>query len=594
MTIKTHDNGVRSFALSQDDAFISSMDITGTILIHSLKSEVTVLDGRAFTSNDLDYHASKIGSISVLRNLPEVGYKLSWFPHKDIYSVVVPAEKGATMIFSRKGGVSRSGDLDAGWKESALVGDDSDSAADMNLSVFSPNGRYLATANTNGTILLWAVDDVSSGVSELSSDMFNVVQRLECYDTLYDIAWGPRDGDNYLMVATATQWARFSDVVNTSSGACLPTGVVTKKAKTSTNEPSTNAVRTPSNSAAKTSVSPNLSRMVLASNEDPPARVAATSANGSGSIASPKASGDVGIAFAAGKGQDASKSTTSSAVKQGLQPPRRLQKKGAGGGESGSAAMEADHDDDDDDTLLERQDADPSWAAPATGTGTGTAAPTGTGVSASATATDSVEEIKRQMLNRTVRDDVAADDRYDDDGFIDDDLNQDGDFNAEDALAQALQLAAGGSSKGVAALLDAVAKAQGQDSQRMKLQAPIQLASTKLDEQKRRYMVWNNVGNIILRDEDASNRIEIRFSNTSGKNKGEVFTDNYDFFTAALSFEGALFATHPEEAPEKADKDPNYPEEDEDEDLDDKSKGSTIMYRAFSGQTQLEGANEVR
>lgn len=112
----------------------------------------------------------------------------------------------------------------------------------------------------------------------------------------------------------------------------------------------------------------------------------------------------------------------------------------------------------------------------------------------------------------------------------------------------------------------------------------VQLGSTKYDEKGRRYLVWNSIGNITTRTEAVSNRIEIRFANKSRRNKQEAFPDNWGFTMAALSHEGAVFASEPID--------------DDTLDFDEISKkrpkqGSTIYYHAFSAGTErLHGANE--
>lgn len=116
----------------------------------------------------------------------------------------------------------------------------------------------------------------------------------------------------------------------------------------------------------------------------------------------------------------------------------------------------------------------------------------------------------------------------------------------------------------------------------IKLQEPFQPSSTKADEKSRRYLVWNHVGTITMKEESMENRIEIRFSNMTIGNKNEAFPDRSGFVMAALSFEGAVFATEVEKVDEEAHRlDAVVP----------KGKGATIYYHAFSGK-HLQGANE--
>lgn len=109
----------------------------------------------------------------------------------------------------------------------------------------------------------------------------------------------------------------------------------------------------------------------------------------------------------------------------------------------------------------------------------------------------------------------------------------------------------------------------------------LQLASTRPDEKQRRYLVWNNVGNITSREESASNRVEIRFANTGGRFKNEVFPDHFGFTMASLSTEGAVFASDPVPGPGN--------ERDGEEVI---GAGSTVYYHAFAGSSRLDGCNE--
>jgi hypothetical protein len=114
------------------------------------------------------------------------------------------------------------------------------------------------------------------------------------------------------------------------------------------------------------------------------------------------------------------------------------------------------------------------------------------------------------------------------------------------------------------------------------LQSPFQPSSTTNDDKNRRYLVWNSIGNITLREERElrQNRVEIRFADTMGRNKQEAFADTNDFVMAALSHEGAIFATPLEVIDDETD---NFR----------KPKGSMIHYHAFPAQAKMHGANET-
>lgn len=107
-------------------------------------------------------------------------------------------------------------------------------------------------------------------------------------------------------------------------------------------------------------------------------------------------------------------------------------------------------------------------------------------------------------------------------------------------------------------------------------QAAFQPSSTHRDDKGRRYLVWNAIGSIVSREDGMTNRVEIKFANIDGNNKPEAFPDNYGFTKAALSYEGAFFASDAE-------------------DVDSDSvlrRGSTVYYHAFPNQRHLGEANE--
>ena len=123
-------------------------------------------------------------------------------------------------------------------------------------------------------------------------------------------------------------------------------------------------------------------------------------------------------------------------------------------------------------------------------------------------------------------------------------------------------------------------------AQKIELQKSFQPSSTKEDEKQRRYLVWNSVGQITSRNEGAESRVEIKFANQSGSNRNEVLVDRSGFIMAALSYEGAVFATAMEVDPDK-----NNPYASEFKKTAT-YYGSTIYYKAFPSQPQMRGCNE--
>jgi hypothetical protein len=103
-------------------------------------------------------------------------------------------------------------------------------------------------------------------------------------------------------------------------------------------------------------------------------------------------------------------------------------------------------------------------------------------------------------------------------------------------------------------------------------QEPFQPSESVNDDKGRRYLVYNSVGDITLREdsENEQNRVEIRFANSLSKNKNEAFPENNGYRIASLANEGAIFAT-----------DLGYPSERDATFLD--PVGSKIYYKAFEG-----------
>lgn len=118
-------------------------------------------------------------------------------------------------------------------------------------------------------------------------------------------------------------------------------------------------------------------------------------------------------------------------------------------------------------------------------------------------------------------------------------------------------------------------------------------SSSPFDEKRRRYLVWNDIGNITLREEALENRIEIRFTDlVNGKN--ETISDRNGFVMASLSMDGAAFATDlPEESEEEQLKRSKMTAEDlAEEAIDMNAKGSLLYYHAFTGNQRLDGINQ--
>ena len=396
----------------------------------------------------------------------------------------------------------------------------------------------------SGAVLLWAFDITTPTATTPLLSLTSITSPL------HDLVWGQLSTDNYLIASTSNDWYQFPDVLpNSALPALLP--------DTTTAVSASDYLASTKKDDAMEVVEDDFDAMIRA----------AEKAEAQYAVEQQKKTSKSPVKSTAAK----SPSTASPA------PKKRLTKKNAG-----AAAQ------DDDDMLFDEEHSLPvakavSFAQDANNITTSTAE----GTSSTADAT-SIAAIKHKagvsVHNKRLLDDEAEDigdhDRDDDDD-LDDDLDEEDNMidhelsgeNGQLSLAEMLKIAKSGATTSASALIQ------------RKLQEPFQPSSTKFDEKRRRYLVWNKVGSIVLREETIENRIEIKFSNTAGSNRNETFPDRTGFTMAALAYEGAVFASDPEpiDEPVGGSRDP---------DLHKESPGSTIYYHAFPGQKQMAGANE--
>lgn len=553
--IPTGGLGVRSFALSADSKHLAVVDIDGSICVHSIAYS-SELDGTTHTgAKTMETFTTNVVSKTVARATHEMGCKVSWYP--------LPAEKLLLAVPSTNGSVvlltpPKATTAERRWDEAFLIAADPPNhrSHDVNIAEFSPNGRYLATADVSGCILVWAFDAAQPTQSAPVHSLTSVTSPL------HDLVWGRNATDNYLIATTTSDWYEFPDVVASNARPALMPAVAGQTTAASGVTAADYLAGQQDSAAMAVDDDEALIAAAMAAEaqymkQTSPA-VKATTAAAAG-VASPAKSPAKSLA------KSKSAATRSPAGK------KRLTKV--------NAAVR----DDDDDGLFDDE--------PLTSTGATTAAITAAvaeeGAAPPVQDATSIAAIKHKagvsVANKRLIDDEALD-------MDDEDEDEDADLDEEDialdhgvdgtgkdagapmSLAELMKLAKGGNA------ISGLAPAR-------KLQAAFQPSSTKFDEKRRRYLVWNKVGSIVLREETVENRIEIRFNNTGGSNRNESFPDRAGFTMAALSYEGAVFATDPEpiDEPKGANRDPELRKE---------TPGSTIYYHAFPGQKQLMGANE--
>lgn len=417
----------------------------------------------------------------------------------------------------------------ASWKESPLVGDRSSALSHHEADV------NIVRASPNGAFIVSA--DVQGHVVVWKVDSSDPsksvpIRSFNSEAQLRDVQWGRLATDNYLVLLHHT-FSKLDDVVPPSEGHPATPAVVASAELVASEamDISDDALMALENPAAVTAMA---TAPVPSST---PLKVSAVDAN-----SDDEEFQDVG----------------------GKDKRKRLQK-----------AADAKDDDDDDGFLLESAPV----AAPAASTKrvslfSADEAPKAVkDLFAEEAGETTAKELRQEMLRED--DDLDNDDDdFDDDSMIVDKVAPRKKFSGDIMdIAKALEESG--------ALASAVAAS---------LQPAFQPSCTRPDEKNRRYLVWNSVGNITLREEALENRVEIRFTDASRGNRNEAFPDRHGFNKGALGYHGAAFATAADEPPKDELRDPLL--ELEHPNPLRNHKGSTLFYHAFPGSHHLEGVNE--
>lgn len=241
MTIKSLDDAVKTFALHPTGDYLALINGKGDLLIYRLVSEKGPL-GKHYIGSNLVLNQNVLSKLSS-RNFEE-GYRISWRNTKDVQTtstsgsssssdtlqLCIPQHDGFPMIFTRQsplvtnemeGSSSTRNEI---WDDNTILTSDayeqtlSHCRESVNLVSFSPNGKYLASADCTGKILIWDIPTKDAITSYQCHDLAEVPQQL------LDLQWGACEGDNYLIVLSQVGVAKIDNVINTSLGHPLPTG----------------------------------------------------------------------------------------------------------------------------------------------------------------------------------------------------------------------------------------------------------------------------------------------------------------------------------------------------------------------------------
>jgi hypothetical protein len=407
------------------------------------------------------------------------------------------------------------------WDESFLFLPSASSSAAVTVVLLSPKQDLLAAADSEGGLHIWSLSKDLSESKLLTSTSSPLTP-------IYDLAWDPETTSKPSLLVLGNQaWIRIDHVVDN----------VLEEEDTQIDDDALLHALAEAEQLQQRSKQLSESQEALTDTQLPEEEeekfFSGVSTAGNGSIANTSTSTNA-TAVPSAQNQD------QPVVKKRLKKTVELGNLVAlPASSSSSASMSVDPDD-----LLFRDD------APAKSTDTSTPAKT-----------------KAKTLFDDEAEDSDADDSDEGDGDVlieEDDLPMQSNISASKIdMDKLLQLA--------------------QNAQTRKLQPAFQPSSSRPDEKSRRYLVWNHVGNVTIREETLENRIEIRFTSANTGNRNEAFADRSGFVMAALSYEGAVFATEAE--PFDAEEDPLRV-------VDKKVKGSTIYYHAFPGKMHLNGSNE--
>ena len=190
--ISTNEKGVGTFSVnfhhvSNDEiTYMAVVDHDGAVQIKALHASIS--DG--YSAVDA---LKTISSVVGRETIRSAACKISWSPNNLL--LAVPGNQVVTFAQSEDG---------VSWKDIMLSSGDSSTV--FQLVSFSPNGAYLAAADTEGSVTIYEVND------SLLSDCKEVC-KYKASEALVDLAWGSKPGDNYLMLLSTTSYAQVVDAV---------------------------------------------------------------------------------------------------------------------------------------------------------------------------------------------------------------------------------------------------------------------------------------------------------------------------------------------------------------------------------------------
>jgi hypothetical protein len=597
--ITTNEIGIRYFALSPDEKYLATINLKGAVAVYSLSYQKDVTNSAQVTisKDKLETHHVNLVSTKVINEDNVIGLRICWLSETIL---AIPSNKGSLVLLSK---------ASDGWKESFLTSDNdllSHGSNELNL-VQKIADNYLLSSDLTGKILLWKLN------SKNNMELSQPIRDWETSMTLFDFSYEAEknllfftSNNNYGMIEAVLKESELPALVKKASPEKSKTEVIANKvAPVEVEEPITKAAIAmdenendddadflafdldafTQNPQQKTVVQPEATKPMEEEEEEDPLGDSFPVENTQMEITSPVKKLSKLTKAVEDKMKSPEKTVISTPVETIVKkknpplgsllaaPPAASKdespanKKPAVTKESIRALFKEEADEADD---FDDED-------------------------------DEGEDLNDRKTKKQDDDDLLLDEE--------DDLDNDFLVNDDDAEAAGVKLSGSDSS----VLMKEIIKLKKQLKTKSFLMDSVEShpivhpSSTPADEKSRRYLVWNHLGNISSREEALENRVEIRFTDIS-YHKNEVIADRTGFTMAALSGDGAAFASDiQDDDSEKSDlkKSKLLMEDIHEENLDMNAKGSVIYYHAFQTQNnknsnnpeamgnQLEGVNQT-
>jgi hypothetical protein len=573
--ITTNEIGIRYFTLSPDEKYLATINLKGAVAVYSLSYQKDPTNPTQVTisKDKLETHHVNLVSTKVINEDNVIGLRICWLSETIL---AIPSNKGSLVLLSK--------DSDS-WKESFLTSDNdllSHGSNELNL-VQKIADHYLLSADLTGKILLWKLN------SKNNMELSQPIRDWEASMTLFDFSYETEknllfltSNNNYGMIETVLKESELPTLVKKASpekAKVVTTTEAPVEVEESITKPTATAVAMEENENDDDADFLAFDLDAFTQNPQEKKTVVQTEATKPMELVEE----EVGESFPV---ENTQMEIITSPVKKLSKLTKAVEEKTVM-----STPVE---------TIAKKKNP-----------------PLGSLLAAKKDESPAVnkkpavtKEALRSLFNEEAEEADDFDDEDDDEGedltdrktkkqddddlLLDEEDDLDNDFLANDDDAE-VKLSGNDSS----VLMKEIIKLKKQLKTKSFLMDSVEShpivhpSSTPADEKSRRYLVWNHLGNISSREEALENRVEIRFTDIS-YHKNEVIADRTGFTMAALSGDGAAFASDiQDDDSEKSDlkKSKLLMEDIHDENLDMNAKGSVIYYHAFQTQNNKNNSN---